>query len=235
MLHLPLAYGQDFFTGMALQKQLFLKRAQRRTIDKNGIVFFEGDSGDTCSYIESGIVRIFHTAESGKEAVIFLRYPGTLFGVAELMGGCERKNTAQALTPVTLHTMEAKVFQELLENDVVFSGKLISLLSRHVVNLGVQVASLMLGDVMERLINLLLYFYHDTLPYADRTPPQSIPICLAQSHIASMVGSTQPTISGLLRQLQSEGLISLSRMHICVLNPAAMQRKVSRRQEDQMC
>ena len=50
---------RDFFAGLEEQRQRFLQRAILKTLPKNDIVFFEGDTGDSCFYVASGLVRIF--------------------------------------------------------------------------------------------------------------------------------------------------------------------------------
>lgn len=99
--------------------------------------------------------------------------------------------------------------------------------------IGEQVSTLMNCNVMSRLVRLLIYFASEATPKAARRNTESYPpVCLSQSQIAAMVGSTQPTISGLLQQLQKEGLISVSRMQICILNSVALQYKAETLPQD---
>ena len=96
---------RDFFAGLEEQRQRFLQRAIRKTLPKNDIVFFEGDTGDSCFYVASGLVRIFSITDSGKESIFFLRRPGELFGLSEVLNAFPRRANAQTLMPTELYAM----------------------------------------------------------------------------------------------------------------------------------
>jgi CRP/FNR family transcriptional regulator len=93
-------------------------------------------------------------------------------------------------------------------------------LGRRLRYLGEQVENLMVCDVSTRLMKLLL---HLCLFNADSQPlcrvPVKLPITLSQSQMASMTGSCQQTISETLKNLQDEGLISMDRKEITILDP----------------
>jgi CRP/FNR family transcriptional regulator len=46
-----------------------------------------------------------------------------------------------------------------------------------------------------------------------------LPVRISQEQLASLTGSTQPTINALLQKLSKDGLITTSKRNICILNP----------------
>lgn len=98
-------HSKDCFEGIEEQREAFLAKAQRRQYQKNDIVFVEGDAGDACFYVSSGLVRIFSMNDAGKESIFFLRRAGELFGVSEVLNGYPRKANAQAITPAEIYSM----------------------------------------------------------------------------------------------------------------------------------
>ncbi len=226
-------YSQNFFAGIESRKDVFMELAQRHLFKKNCTIFLENDAGDSCFYVASGLVRIFRATASGKESILFIHRPGSMFGLAEVITASPRMVNAQALSPAIIYSIDSKKFNELLEKDYILAGRVISVLGWRLRQLGEQVSTLMNCNVMSRLVRLLIYFASEATPKAARRNTESYPpVCLSQSQIAAMVGSTQPTISGLLQQLQKEGLISVSRMQICILNPVALQYKAETLPQD---
>ena len=58
---------EDFFKGIDEARSAFVKNAQRLELPKNEMVFLEGDAGDLCFYIESGLYAfIAWTAQARK-------------------------------------------------------------------------------------------------------------------------------------------------------------------------
>ena len=216
----------DFFAGIEQEKAQFLARARRCALGKNDIVFFEGDPGGACFYVESGLVRIFSITDCGKEPIYFLRRPGEMFGLSEVLDAHPRKANAQTLAPTVLHRMDAGAFDALLAESYPLARRVIAMLGYRVRYLGDQISGLMTCNVMHRLVKLLISLIYDQIPDAAAWErPVVVPVRISQGQIAAMTGSTQPTISDLLQQLQREGLLQISRRHILVLRPLQLLRK----------
>ena len=145
---------RDFFAGLEEQRQRFLQRAILKILPKNDIVFFEGDTGDSCFYVASGLVRIFSITDSGKESIFFLRRPGELFGLSEVLNAFPRRANAQTLMPTELYAMPSVEFDSLLAEDYVLARRVITMLGSRVRYLGDRLSNLATGSVMSRLIKL---------------------------------------------------------------------------------
>ncbi|MBM4274297.1 MAG: Crp/Fnr family transcriptional regulator [Deltaproteobacteria bacterium] len=216
----------DFFSGLSEEKDAFMSLARRRELNKNEIVFFEDDPGNSCFYLEKGIIKIFKIGFDGKEPIFFLRRPGEFFGLAEVVGGQPRKANAQAITPVVLHEITKRDFESLLANHYLLARKIIGVLGRRLRYLGELIESLMVCDVSTRLAKLLVYLSYEKLTdEASWLKPVDIPVNLTQEQIAAMTGSCQQTVSELLKKFQEERLIEVSRRKITVLNPLKLLSK----------
>lgn len=218
---------QDFFTGLAAEKQAFLSLAKRRDLKKTDMVFFEDDPGDSCFYLESGLIKIFKITPDGKEPIFFLRRQGEFFGLAEVMEAKPRKANAQAITPVALYEIGKKDFDALLARHYPLARRVIEILGRRLRYLGEQVENLMSCAVSTRLAKLLVYLSYDQLTDEDSwLKPTRVPVSLTQEQFAAMVGSTQQTVSETLKKFQDEGLIAITRRQITLLNPLLLLHKV---------
>lgn len=212
--------NNDFFEGLDNEKKKFLNVSQKFDIDKNTMIFFEDDAGACCFYLVKGLVRIFSVADSGKEPVFFLRRQGDLFGLSEVLGNVPRKANAQALTHCVMYKITSNDLEKLLQENYLLTRRIISLLGARIRYLGDYVSNLMSCTVKVRLIKLLIALIYDSLSKAeDWDKTICIPIRISQEQLASMIGSTQPTISDLLQELQKEGIIMVSRKQLCVCKP----------------
>lgn len=211
---------RDFFAGLEEQRDRFLRRAIRRRLHKNDLVFFEGDRGDGCFYVASGLVRIFSVARSSKEPIFFLRRPGELFGLSEVLNGLPRQANAQTLASTELYAMSGAEFDRLLAEDYALARRVITVLGGRVRYLRARINDLVAYGVMSRLIHLLLFLVSDLLSGTGAWEgPVTLPVRISQEQLAAMIGSTQPTISDLLRVLQDEGLIVVERRRITIPRP----------------
>ncbi|OQX09373.1 MAG: Crp/Fnr family transcriptional regulator [Desulfobulbaceae bacterium A2] len=214
------------FEGLEEERSAFFALARRRELAKNDIIFFEDDAGDTCFYLEKGLVKIFRIAPSGKEPIFFLRRAGELFGLAEVMVSERRKANAQALVPSVLYEIQRPDFDAFLAGHHRAARRIISILGSRVRYLGEQVSNLMVCDVDKRLAKLLVHLAYEHLRSEDSwEQPVTISPSLTQEQLAAMTGSCQQTISELLKEYQDEGLLQVDRRHIVVLNPLKLLEK----------
>lgn len=218
-IHWHLSEG-DFFEGLAQEKQEFVSLARKRAIPKNSFIFSVGDPGDSVFYLESGYVKIFRTSPLGKEPIVFIRRPGELFGLAEVMSRGERKCHAQALASSHVLEMGKQEFELMLSKHYALARRVINVLGRRLRFLGEQIENLMASDVTTRVLKLLIYLcYQGLLDSTSWNRPIKVPLKLTQEEIASMTGSCQQTVSEVLKSLKEEGLILVSKREIVLVKP----------------
>jgi len=217
----------DFFDGLPREKEAFLAVATRRTLPKNKFVFFENDNGNSCYYLEKGMVKISRVTDMGKEPIFFLRKSGEIFGLAEVIDGMKRKANAQTMTSCVLYELGKEGFEELLANNYALVRKVIRTLGQRLRFLGEQIENLMVCDVRARLLKLLFYMCcQHNVEKGSWSDPMTIPFNLTQEQIASMTGSCQQTVSETLKKLQQEAVILVSKKEITILHPMELLEKI---------
>ena len=129
---------------------------------------------------------------------------------------------AQTIMPTTVYACDSAAFRNMLKTHFEMCLRVINILGMRLRYLNDQIQSLTTATVRDRLLRLLVYLVFDSLP-KDLSSPDwpdkvrtSIPV--SQEMIASIIGSTQPTISSSLQQLQQEGLLQVRRNHIDILD-----------------
>lgn len=215
-----------FFDGLELEFKAFRDLATIRRVKKNEIVFFENDVCARSFYLDEGSVKIFRVSLHGKEPTFFIRSPGEMFGLAEVVGGERRKCSAQALADCKLLEIGREEFLALMLDHPMLSRRVIEVLGRRIRYLSGQLENLMTCGVPTRLLKLLLCLSHDEIAQA-RGGPAEVPVRLTQGQIASMTGSCQQTVSETLSSFEARGLIAVSRQRITLLDPGAIMEALS--------
>lgn len=211
---------RDFFSGLVSEKKEFISHSKKRDVAKNKFIFFQDDPGDSAFYIEKGEIKVFRISPFGKSSVVFIRFPGEIFGLAEVIGGNNRACSAQAITRCSLYEINRKELELLLSRHYCLAERVMKVMGRRLRYLGEQIENLMICDVHTRLLKLLVYLGHNKLLDPDvLNDPVTIPIRLTQQQIAEMIGSCQQTVSATLKRLEMEGLIRLSGKEIILLKP----------------
>ena len=212
--------GKDFFWQLPSEKKDFISFSTIRTARKNELIFLEGDSGNSVFYLEEGEVRIFRSSPCGKETIVFIRQPGEMFGLAEVIGKNKRVFSAQTITSCRLYEIRSKEFEILLRRHYTLAQRVIEVLGQRLRYLGEQMDSLMISDVSTRLLKLLMCIScHNMIDQSEMNRPIPVSLKLTQEQIAAMIGSTQQTVSETLKKLKEDGLIEISGKEIILLKP----------------
>jgi len=210
-----------FFDGLEPEFAALRGLASLKRVKRNEIVFFENDRCSRAYYLDGGSVKIFRVSLHGKEPTFFIRSPGEMFGLAEVVGGERRKCSAQAMTDCVLLEIGRDDFLGLMLKHPRLALRVVEVLGRRIRYLSGQLENLMTCGVPTRLLKLLLCLSRDEIALA-RGGPADVPVRLTQSQMASMTGSCQQTISETLAAFEQRGLIAVSRGRITLLDPQAI-------------
>lgn len=221
-------YDHDFFRGYATQKNYFINQSQRYEIQKNKMLFSEGDPDKFCYYLLSGVVRVFQTTSCGKEFGLYIRFPGSFIDFSDLLEDLPYKNTsAQALTAGSICVLPNPKIKEILDQEKELFKRASAWSSRERRWLEKWCLSLASEKVPERLLHLLILLCREALADSvDKIPAEPLLLPLTQTQLACMINSTQCTINPYLRQLQEEGVLELGRGRIYIRNPAMLLKNI---------
>src|SRR5574341_75169 len=133
----------DFFEEFPADREAFLQICRSEIYRKGAFPFFQGDRDQKVFYIQAGLVKIIRVTPCGREAIVSLRYPGQLFGLAEAMGGDARRASAQAARKTHVHLTRGARFKEFLRDHPLVAVRVGEVLSRRLRDLCQQIESLM--------------------------------------------------------------------------------------------
>ncbi len=195
------------------QKQV-LAQGTRRVIHRRQMLFTQGSPADGIYLVETGRMRVFYTAPSGREITLAYWHPGNFVGGPDVFGSGLHLWSGVAMADCSIVHFPGKVLRRLvlqmpglaigIIEGLTFKGKCYSALAQ------------MLGtrSVTERLAHLLLHL-SDT--YGLRQD-DGIVISAALTHadIAHMVGATRQWVTISLKRFEEQGIITSRKSKIVI-------------------
>jgi CRP/FNR family transcriptional regulator, cyclic AMP receptor protein len=196
------------------EREQVLDQGRRRVLNRGQTLFNQGAAHEGIYLIESGRIRVFYTAPSGREITLAYWHPWNFVGGPEVFGvgvhlwsGVAAANSSVVQIPGK--TLRALVMQipslaiGLIEG-LTFKGKCYSGLAQ------------MLGtrSITERLAHLLLHLV-DTYGVKD-ADGMLIGAAFTHADLAHMVGATRQWITISLKRMQDQGVLTCRKSQIVV-------------------
>ncbi|MBR0577400.1 Crp/Fnr family transcriptional regulator [Proteiniclasticum sp. BAD-10] len=194
------------------QKGLILSKSVHRTFEKGELIFSPGDPGDILYIINSGEVKIYKLSAQGRQQTLHILGPKDFIGEHALFNAQPLQNTAEALRKANICMIKGKDIRDLL---LVYPDMGIKILEQYAKKnnqiLGI-VESIGLYDVEQRIAKYLLDLSQEFGMEAFKLP-------FSKGTLASIIGTSQETLSRKLSAFQEEGILGLSgQRNIAILN-----------------
>ena len=201
-------------------------RCRSRTFKRGEPIYLPTESAQAALVLAEGRVKIGSLTDDGKQTILAFIEPGELFGELALLDGGPREEFAEAAEKSTVILIPADAVQGLLaECPEVALGvtKLIGMRRRKVER---RLKSLLFRSNRQRLVSLLLELADGYGQPCDDPAPGAVKLGIKLSHqdLASVIGSTRETVTVVLGELQSEGLVSVGRRKITLSDPASLEK-----------
>jgi CRP-like cAMP-binding protein len=189
--------GAEFFRGISERSLRSLAAACiPKRVDRQVLLFREGQEGDSLYILAEGIVQLFKSADDGREVVLRTLQAGEIFGEVVLFETGRYPASALTLAPsVLLRLTRLQVDCLLAEGE--FRADFIAMLMRKQRYLAGRILYLTTRDVEDRFFDFLAEQY-------GRRESYEIP--LAKKQVAAAIGTIPETFSRLLLRLKAEGL-----------------------------
>jgi CRP-like cAMP-binding protein len=203
------------------ERREVLQLAHRRRFKRGEVVFHEGDPGDTLQLIERGHVAMRVTTPMGDVATLNVMGPGGSFGDLALVGELGvRNSTVVALDAVEVLALHRNDFGDLRRRHRSFDEVLVVALANDVRRLSARLAEAHFLPVETRVYRRLV-----DLTEVFANGDETIVIPLTQEDLASLAGTTRPTVNVTLRSAQDDGVLRISRGRMEVLDEAMLRKR----------
>ena len=179
------------------------------------VLFEQGEESDGLYIVIVGIVRIYLTADDGREATISLLEEGEMIGEIALLDGLPRSAGAAALTDTRVIFIPHKPFCELLDSSPQLSRQVMLMLCERLRAANSQVEQAIFHDLRYRLLVLLrqIAVIHGRI----EKDLAIVDLDLTQGMLAQMLGASREAVNKQLRALAKEGRVVMDGRQIQVL------------------
>lgn len=201
-------------------------RSRSRTFAAHSPICLPADKADSVFFLATGLVKVSHLTDDGKESTLAFVEPGELFGELAIFDGQERDEFIEAVEASTVVMIPTEEIHRLMAEraDVALAiTKIIGMRRRRIER---RLRNLLFLSVRERLIHLLL----DLAEQLGRPVDEGIRLRVKLSHqdLANLIGATRETVTAILGRLKLEGSVCNTRCKITLTNPARLARSVHR-------
>jgi CRP/FNR family transcriptional regulator, cyclic AMP receptor protein len=187
-----------------------------RRFDRDVVLFHQGEAGGSLHVLMHGRVAVRVTTADGDTATLNVMGPGAAFGELSLLAPATmRTATVQAIEPVQTLVLQRAEFERLRHSYPSVDRLLVEYLAAQVRRLSERLTEALCFEarirVLRRLLDLDAVF-------------GSGPVTVTQEEIATMAGTTRPTVNRVMQDLAEAGIIEPGRRRFTVVDSAALAR-----------
>ena len=196
------------------ERDQLLAAASRRTVSKGQFLFHEGDPAEGLFVLAGGCMKLVRFTPQGKELLLHLVHPGQTFAEAALFGRRTYPASSVAVASSEVWVWPRPRLVQLLKGSPELALALVlsvSVWTRHLVG---KLELLTQRRVEERLAVYLLGHVHgQPLPTGA-----SVELTETKSLIAAQLGTAPEVLSRTFRQLEEDGVLSVSGNRVEILD-----------------
>ena len=203
--------------GLEELKKMAAERKTRQ-VKRRQVIYYEGDTVAGIYLVLSGYVKTFKVAEDGRELLTGVYGPDDYFGVAAMLSGENYKETAEAMEDASFCLLPRGVIEELINKYPDVAKNFIKILANTVLHKEEHLLQLAYYSVRKRMAELLIRL-KGKYGTADLST-----LNLTRDNLACMAGIAVETVSRILSDFKSEGLISRDINQLIILNSEKLEK-----------
>ena len=220
MTHLDFLRNVSLFESLDRQELEALSEVTfTRTFSKDNVIILAEEEGDTLFILKKGQVKVSIVSEEGREVILSLLGPGSVFGELSLLDGKPRSANVVATEETDLLMLRRSDFLQLIYKTPQIATALLAELATRMRKTDRQIEGLALLDVTSRISDTLLQLATEQgAETADGVTIESRP---THQELANMSGTTRETVSRVLKRLEGQGYINRNGRKITILREEA--------------
>jgi CRP/FNR family transcriptional regulator len=189
-----------------------LRNGVVRSVGPGTVLFDEHNPCQAFPMLLEGVIRVFKVGPNGRELQLYRVVPGEscILSTSCMLGTTPYTARGVAETAVTVFALTPPVFNRLVSESEEFRGYVFGLFADRIVDLMQLVEAVAFQKLDQRLAALLLG--------KGRT------IHVTHQGLADELGSVREIVSRLLKSFAEQGLVSLGREQIDIVDPARLRR-----------
>lgn len=189
------------------------------TCPKGRILYTQQDEAEALFLLKHGRVQLYRLTPGGKRLELATLEPGTFFGEMPLLGESLRHAFAEAIDDSLVCVVSRGDVERLIQVHPIVALRMIEAMSGRLAQSEARLEELAYHSVTARVVAVLLRLSRDGGTDVIKATHQEV---------GDMVGALRETVTKILDTFQSEGLITLGRGHLRILDRAALRAKLEK-------
>ncbi len=203
-----------------LQDEILTSSAQRQ-YSKEEIIFREDQPPIGICAVIAGDVAISRLAGAENECLLHVGGPGMWFGEVAVLSGRDTAVTARALTDAEILVLPPAEFERIVEQEPRYY-RLFAMPALQRSQIMMRMIAISLSLSPEEYFRVRLADLAE-MRMSDGNPDNAVELNLSQTQLAQMIGASRQTVNGLLRKLETSGLIRTKFKGIIVTDIAGLR------------
>jgi CRP-like cAMP-binding protein len=192
-----------------------------RHYDAGEVVFREGDEGDTCYIVRTGLARAIRQHSDGRSITLSHFGVGDIFGELAMFDDEPRSATVDVIEDTDVIGIPGRDMQRLMREHPEIAVKLIAALAKRLRATNERLARQSFQTVQSRVAAVLAQMVATA---RDGNQGESdVVITLTQADLAKLAGSSRESASRFLAALERAGVITQGRGRLTVHDPEALE------------
>lgn len=209
---------QDIFRDLSPEElDIVEHQTAMVTCPKGRILYTQQDEAEALFLLKRGRVQLYRLTPGGKRLELATLEPGTFFGEMPLLGESLRHAFAEAIDDSLVCVMSRGDVERLIQMHPMVALRMIEAMSGRLAQSEARLEELAYHSVSARVVAVLLRLSRDGGTDVIRATHQEL---------GDMVGALRETVTKILDTFQSEGLITLGRGHLRILDRVALTAKL---------
>ncbi|MGH8523286.1 MAG: Crp/Fnr family transcriptional regulator [Gammaproteobacteria bacterium] len=190
--------------------ELLAKCGTTKRYKSKTVLITEGEPSHELYIVQSGLVRVYTSEQSGKEVTLIFLGPWECFGELGLLDDAPRSASVATVETSTLDVVSKPAFLNCLSKHPEISIKLMQALVGRVRLLTGRVRDLALLDVYGRIARSLMSLA------TERDGQWVIEQRMTQQDLASLVGCAREMVARVMKDLTTGGYVEVKGKHITI-------------------
>jgi len=191
------------------------QQTSMKCYSKNQPIYFPGDSSDTIFLLKEGQVKISRLTEDGRQVILDVIGQGEIFGELSLLDDNHpRDEIAESIGEVIVCSIPRRHFEKVLEKNPNAHLEITKRIGIKLRKFEEKLSEMLFKDVRKRIAGFLVRHAEDygTIKQGVIT----IKTNLSHEDIGSLTGAARQTVSTVMNEFKSAGMIDFTRKTIII-------------------
>lgn len=202
----------------AADSGVILAEAQEVQVQRHTTIFSERTPASQVAMVLSGCVKLTQDSRNGQGVILRLHGPGDLLGEVGDLAGAQHRYSAHAVQNSMVLVWDTDSFEGVVKRYPMMRRNVASILERHLTELEIRYREVSTEKVAARLGNLLVRLVNQVGKKCDG----HVEVALSRRDLAQLTGTTLFTVSRLLCQWETQGIVSARREAVLVHDVEAL-------------